>query len=322
MALMEQAASTNNRHAFLASQIQWKSLVSGMGGVKPGTAMDPKSLTIHAPLEEGITDRYLASSEALPGQLLLVDWLPWMEPNSDVGDRISRAAGLLRQPPSGRPELRLLPCAAYLKETTQARRFGDAAKVRYALAYQLPAQPLPQIPLRTTARTKTRSLRKLMLDTARHGLQLPLLETRINLARSLCRAMLLYHSSGWVHHDFRSHNVLFAHDAVNSQAGATDPLDPDSATYAGVPLHRPYIIGLGYARDEEEVSSTFADPKSLDQSLKQQRQRAAGAAGRRVVRAYPRRLRARLCHARARRVAAARVVHVAVKVRGGPCAVA
>ena len=96
IALVEQAASTNTRHAFLASQIQWKSSVCGMGGVKPGTTMDPKCLTIHTPMEERTTDRYLASSETLPDQVLLIDWLPWMEPNSDVADRVSRTAGLLR----------------------------------------------------------------------------------------------------------------------------------------------------------------------------------------------------------------------------------
>ncbi len=226
---------------FLASQIQWKSSVSGMAGMKTGTMMDP---------------------------MLLIDWLPWMMPNSDIANQINRAAGLLHQPPWERPELRLLPCAAYLKETIR-RNFGDI-EVRYALAYQLPAQTLPPVSITTTARPRTRSLRKLMLNSAKHGLQPPLLETRINLARSLCRAMLLYLSSGWVHHDFRSHNVLFTHDVTDTPGtGATDA---DAAIYAGVPMHKHYIIGFGYARDEENLSVPLADPNpATNPTLRQRR---------------------------------------------------
>jgi hypothetical protein len=266
---METAASASVGHAFLASQVQWKGSICGVGGIESATRLDLKSLKmIAAPTDNATADRSLACSTIISGpSLLFVDWLPWMKPNSDVADHISRASSLLRQPPSQRAELRLLPCVGYIEEVDRERRLGTV-QARYALVYQLPMQPFPGLQQPDIVRYKMRSLRQLLLGTSKQGLQLPLLETRFDIARSLCRAMLLYHSSGWVHHDFRSSNVLFTQDSPGDYGGAMSSVP---VTYDGIRIDKPYVVGFGHARDEADMSLTFADQKSISQTLGQQR---------------------------------------------------
>jgi serine/threonine protein kinase len=78
--------------------------------------------------------------------------------------------------------------------------------------------------------------------------------------------MLLYHSSGWVHHDFRSHNVLFLSNS-EIREGESD----ESILHDGVRFDQPFIVGFGHARDETEDSVTFEDKKFISQTLKQQK---------------------------------------------------
>ncbi|KAI9803859.1 MAG: hypothetical protein M1825_001739 [Sarcosagium campestre] len=258
LASLQQAAHTNN--AFLASQIRWKNSVSEMGGIVLGTKLDAQSLNTETRPAERATDRYLAAPRSTPGHALLVDWLPWMEPGADVAARISRSSGLLAD--AQRPELLLLPCAGYLEEFS--KRYD---KVRYALTYKLPQDPVTALAL-SGKYPKAHSLRQFLQP--KHNVMLPPLEARLDIARKLCRAMLLYHSSGWVHHDFRSHNIIFLQTSpVTTEI--TFRTDPSITTYQGVRIDQPFIVGFGHARDEFDISTAFQDKKSVSRTLEQQR---------------------------------------------------
>jgi hypothetical protein len=258
LASLQQDAHANN--AFLASQIRWKNSVSGMGGIVLGTKLDAQSLNMETRPVEKATDRYLAAPPSTPGHALLVDWLPWMKPSANVAARISRSSGLLAN--AQRPELLLLPCAGYLGEFS--KRYD---KVRYALAYKLPQDPITTLALSGT-HPKVYSLRQLIQP--KQNVMLPPLEARLDIARKLCRAMLLYHSSGWVHHDFRPHNIIFLQTSpVTTEI--TYRTDPCITIYQGVRIDEPFIVGFGHARDEVAISTAFEDKKSISHTLEQQK---------------------------------------------------
>jgi serine/threonine protein kinase len=219
---------------------------------------------------ERATDRYLATSLPTPGQSFVVDWLPWTEPSDDVATRVSRSSGLLAD--VQRPELLLLPCAGYLEEFSKRRD-----QVRYALAYKLPLDPIAAATsLLSTQLPKIHSLRQLLQP--KQNVLPPPLDARLDLARKLCRAILLYHSSGWIHHDLRLHNILFLQPppVTTKITSRTSPSSLAATTayyyYQGVRLDKPYIVGFGHARDEEDTFiSTALDLKSLSPTLAQQR---------------------------------------------------
>jgi len=99
------------------------------------------------------------------------------------------------------------------------------------------------------------------------AVEVPPLEHRVGLARTLCRAMLLWHSSGWIHHDFRSHNIIF----TNSPPAIGGIVRPQVTYYQGVDIVEPFLIGFGHARDEADISIMFDDKKAISKTLKQQR---------------------------------------------------
>jgi len=76
--------------------------------------------------------------------------------------------------------------------------------------------------------------------------------------------MLLYHASDWIHHDFRSDNIIFMVHPPLTRASLQDEYD-------GCVLSEPYIVGFGLARYEEDASLSFEDRKTADELLKKQR---------------------------------------------------
>ncbi|KAK3379247.1 hypothetical protein B0T24DRAFT_694844 [Lasiosphaeria ovina] len=262
----QQTAPTSN--AFLESQVRWKHSVCGVGGIVLGNKLDLQSLNMEGkPVGKATPDRYLAIPSSTPGHVLVVDWLPWMEPSADVADRVSRSSGLLAN--VQRPELLLLPCAGYLEEF--AKRHD---KWRYALAYRLPQDPIIAATTTPSTLPGTHNLKVHSLGQLLQPKQVvlpPPLDVRLDIARKLCRAMVLYHSSDWVHHDFRSHNILFIQPSAVTTEITSRTTQPSMTTYQGVRIDQPFIVGFGHARDEVDTSTAFQDKKAISQTLAQQR---------------------------------------------------
>lgn len=229
--------------AFLQSQMEWSRAVNGVSPAPKGTKMTLTSMT---PDEQSLRrdkSRYLAENGT--HEAFWVEWLPWHNLSQDIDereDRLRKVSGLLGGQKS--QELRLLPCAGYLEQTEY--RVG---KQRFALVYELEFKP-----------TRCKSL----LDLLRtfNKVQLPPLEVRVNLARLLCRSMLLYHSSSWIHHDFRSYNIVF----IGGPSGIDSNISKESE-FEGIDLSAPYIVGFGHARDEAVESLMLADKKTAAKIL-------------------------------------------------------
>ncbi|KAF5257090.1 hypothetical protein FOXYS1_12401 [Fusarium oxysporum] len=246
---LEQASTS---HAVLLSQVQWAGLVHGLQRVTVGDQLKTENITILG--GEKNASRYIAHSN-LSQSRVLVDWNPPSITSSARENQIRLVSGLLRgEKPNG---LRIIPCVGYLEQDIK----GD--QVRYALVYELPYS--------NTSNNEASPLRlKSLLELLESykTVLFPPLEARIHLARILCRAILLYHSSGWIHHDFRSHNIIF----MGGQAVTSQLDDPnDIIEYQGLRVDQPYVVGFGFARDEEATSIAFADKSSISQTLKQQR---------------------------------------------------
>ncbi|KAH7202687.1 uncharacterized protein BKA55DRAFT_547487 [Fusarium redolens] len=246
---LEQASTS---HAVLLSQVRWTGLVHGLQGVSVGDQLKTGDIAILGC--EKTASRYVARSN-FSQSLLLVDWNPPSVTSSAKVNQIRLVSGLLRgEKPDG---LRIISCVGYLEQDIKSDQ------VRYALVYELPYSNATS---NEASPPKLKSLLQL-LESYRTVL-FPPLEARIQLARILCRAILLYHSSGWIHHDFRSYNIIFTGvQALNSQLN-----DPnDIIEYQGLRIDQPYVVGFGFARDEEATSIAFADKSSISQTLKQQR---------------------------------------------------
>jgi serine/threonine protein kinase len=138
-------------------------------------------------------------------------------------------------------------------------------RVRYALVYGLQSQEAFGSEAANN-RKEVRSLLQLLRDYRK--VLFPPLETRFELARILCRAMLLYHASDWIHHDFRSHNIVFM---PFSPLARPDKATRAASEYRNCQMDQPYISGFGLAREEADISLTFDDPKTISDTLKQQR---------------------------------------------------
>jgi serine/threonine protein kinase len=154
----------------------------------------------------------------------------------------------------------LLDCLGYLEDVDDNQN-----KVRHALVYQLPFLGA----LGNEAYggfEKFKTLLDLLNDRKKMW---PPLDTRFQLARSLCRSMLLYHASDWIHHDFRSDNVIFM---VYPSLARTDENGTSSGDeYGGCRIDEPYVTGYGFARHEEDPSWTFEERKKVDESIRKQR---------------------------------------------------
>lgn len=245
------------QHAFLKSQVQWTSSVHAIGVIPRGTQLDEKTLEKCDEIGRN-KNCYLAKrSKDKSNEYLLVDWSPWETASKERTERMGSVSGLLGE--SKCKELRLLTCLGYLEEQDTRSQ-----KCRYALVYDLMVGKNSPSVIATAPR-KLRTLSQLLENFK--TVQFPPLETRLLLARSLCRAMLLYHSSGWIHHDFRSHNVIL----VGGSAIIDGTAKTYAADYQGLNMDELFIIGLGHSRDEADVSLMFADRKAISKTLKQQR---------------------------------------------------
>ncbi|KAF5704226.1 hypothetical protein FMUND_12633 [Fusarium mundagurra] len=246
---LEQASTS---HAVLLSQVRWTGLVHGLQGVSVGDQLKTDDIVVLG--GEKNASRYAACSNSSQN-LLLVDWNPPAVMSSAKANQIRLVSGLLKgEKPDG---LRIIPCVGYLEQSIKSDQ------VQYALVYELPYSTA------TSNEASPPNLKTLLQLLESHKTVLfPPLEARIQLARVLCRAILLYHSSGWIHHDFRSHNIVF----MGAQALTSQLDDPnDIIEYQGLRIDQPYVVGFGFARDEEATSIAFADKSSISQTLKQQR---------------------------------------------------
>jgi serine/threonine protein kinase len=229
--------------AFLQSQLEWSRAVNGVSATPTGPQLEIKSMNPDEKSLRKDKTRYFAVKGT--DQAVLIEWLPWLSISQDIDereDRLRKVSGLLGGQRS--PELRLLPCAGYLKQTD----YG-VGKQRFALVYELAFKP-----------PRTRSLLDLLKTFSK--VQLPPLEARTGLARLLCRSMLLYHSSNWIHHDFRSHNIVFM-----SGFSSVDANIPKEFEFEGINLSAPYTVGFGHARDETAESLMLADRKAAEKEM-------------------------------------------------------
>ena len=234
----------STHHAFLTSQVRWVSAVQESEATFEGAQLQENHFERWDQVQS--QSRYIVRRSAeQPKVYYLVDWGRWESTHTDKQRNISSVAGLLKNDTCD--ELRLLPCLGYLME--HDRRMETT---RFALVYKsASAQPKFQSLLQLLSTFKT--------------IQLPPLETRVALARTLCRAMMLYHSSGWIHHDFRSHNILFMKADILSDTVTA------GIEYQGMAFDRPYVVGFGHARGEDALSTMFMDSSAIAKTLKLQR---------------------------------------------------
>jgi hypothetical protein len=228
----------------LRAQAEWSVAVRNSTGVFSGPKLDLRRYQPKVELCRGT--RTISEGEKAR---VLVDWTPWEKESHDRATRLSEIAGILC---AGKERaLRLLPCTGYVEEQDVR-----SERTRYGLAYEMPAN---------NQRGRVKSLLDLLATY--EAVQVPPLEHRLELARTLCRAMLLWHSSNWLHHDFRSHNIVFL-DTPSAIEGVSQPRATD---YQGVNMVEPFMIGFGHARNEADISDMFVDKKAVSKTLKQQR---------------------------------------------------
>jgi serine/threonine protein kinase len=234
------------QHAFLTSQLKWTSSVNNLGLVSRGSKLEEKDLER---LSQDHKDKYrylVKTRQGESNECFLVDWSQWEQTLDERLERIREISGLLS---GGRcNDLRFLACMGYLEDQDY-----KAEKSRYALVYKFVGH-----------RRRVKSLLQL-LETFR-TVQLPPLETRLTIARSLCRAVMLYHSSNWIHHDFRSHNIIFA----GRTAITDDTFKFNGVEYQGLEVEEPYIVGFSHARNEADVSLMFKNRELTSKTLKEQ----------------------------------------------------
>jgi hypothetical protein len=123
--------------------------------------------------------------------------------------------------------------------------FEDPRPNIYGIFYRL---PLNTNPLASPISLKTRLQRKA-----------PSLDVRIQLAKMLAVSLNEIHSSGWLHKNIQSSNILFFQDSTDS----TDSAEKRDE----VLLSKPYLVGFEISRPEADKRGT--EPKTGENSSDQ-----------------------------------------------------
>ncbi|KAL0632775.1 hypothetical protein Q9L58_008325 [Maublancomyces gigas] len=95
------------------------------------------------------------------------------------------------------------------------------------------------------------------------GIMAPL-DARVELAKLLCPSVLLYHAANWIHHDFRSGNVIFALRPPMATSSSASGQVQSEYLFQKCDLSHPLITGFGFARpdNQDECSRALESAKS------------------------------------------------------------
>lgn len=182
---------------------------------------------------------YAPEDSSLDPVDVIVEWQPWLRSEDASAARIESPVRLLQ---FHRPaELRLLDCYGFADEHKNER-------TRFGLLYHAP--PLDSLSSSVHGgASDVKSLHSLLRIYEK--VNAPPLDPRPQLAKLICRTVPLYHASNWIHHDFRSGNVIFA---VQPPIAASSPSsDPNSEhMFRKCDISCPLITGFGFARSRAQ----------------------------------------------------------------------
>lgn len=189
--------------------------------------------TLPAVNRGSLTEVVQSSSNAHVARGLYEDQAVWLEykvvPRRMKGKLISRVknlALLLAQPKDF--SFRTLQCIGYLEEET-----------RFVFLYRYPSSSEQD-------EEKTRQQPKSLVDLMREQSHFTAVSvtTRLNIARELCKTLLTLHTSGWLHKDLRSENIVF---------------------FAKRDWLAPYITGFSFSR-QDSATEISEQPSSEPQA--------------------------------------------------------
>ncbi|KAI4163965.1 MAG: hypothetical protein LQ342_002462 [Letrouitia transgressa] len=178
---------------------------------------------------KGGSSRALAKYEGSP---VFIEWKSMAAEESgmravQIGTRVATLATLLGME---KPEsFRSLTCMG---------TFEEARSLRYGFVYRLPSD----VNLEHTPKS--------LLDLFYDSTVLPTLSLRIKLALSLATTLLHLHTSGWMHKEIRSDNIIFFKSEQDTPWNLSDP----------------YLIGYEYARfdSSEHISENLPPNPEYD----------------------------------------------------------
>jgi Prion-inhibition and propagation len=148
------------------------------------------------------------------------------------------------------PSLHSLPCQGYVKDE-KLNRFGYVFNLPNSFQPQL----APEVPVQTRPSTSTlpnlRTLRGLFDQSS----AIPSLDRRFTIAAKLLETLLNLHTSGWLHKQFCSENIVFVRANSAAEGNEIDILN-----------YSMYIAGYGYARPDEpgEMTEPFTIGSEAD----------------------------------------------------------
>lgn len=182
-------------------------------------------------------------------KVVLLEWKSGLGPDSEVLEkRVNQVAAFLH---NLEPSFHSLPCRGYVKDHG-ARRYGYIfdlpEKFQSAILPTKPFQgqsslaPLPNL----------RSLRHLFDQS----LTVPSLNERLSVSATLLETLLNLHTSGWLHKELRSDNIIFIPKAVS-----VGDDNVDLSTYST------YVAGYVYARADDPGEMTEPLESELEANL-------------------------------------------------------
>jgi len=169
-------------------------------------------------------------------------FIEWKEVDSDLQDDqrqqvISRIESLCVLLISPKPsKFCLLPCLGLVEGKIDQQRFPG--KKRFGLVFELDAEH-EDLPTTLTDLF-------LAVNPTTKKVKMPPLGDRFRLAQALASALLLLHSSKWLHKSFRSENILFFRPKRQ--------LDGETS------ILKPYISGFEYFRPDREGVPSLESP--------------------------------------------------------------
>ena len=180
---------------------------------------------------------------------VLLEWKSGLGPDLAVVEkRVNQAAAFLHKL---EPSFHSLPCRGYVKDH-DASRYGYIFDLpENVQPTSLPAQPSQGQPSLAPL-PNLRSLRKLF----DHSLTAPSLNERLSISVTLLETLLNLHTSGWLHKELRSDNIIFISMA---DSGGDDNID--------LSPHSTFVAGYVYARADDPGEMTEPLESELEADL-------------------------------------------------------
>ena len=179
---------------------------------------------------------------------ILLEWKsgPRLGDAKILDRRVSQVAAFLHEI---EPSFHSLPCRGFVKDH-EANRYGYVFDLPESLSASNPLLGQPSIRPSQPVLPEMHSLRKMLDQTG----QTPSLNSRLRLSVIILETILNLHTSGWLHKELRSANVILIRQASCADA----PLDLSS--------YETYVAGYTYARADnpDELTEPLASSTEVD----------------------------------------------------------